>query len=222
MIKMLLKGYFGFFALNKAFQYFIKEDEVYPSYLGSFVVWGRPNSGKTTFISRLCGQDVGLNSKEATTSKKKYKNIKFKVNDGTLFTINEIVDMPGTMDRLDDWLMQVMDNDHVFYLIDLSRLTDRKYISQIEWDVRRTIEALGKSNKECKRINIIATHIDESQFRQFPTENANNILQDNDVIRQIYETTSEYKVSGYVYSANLMDKDSFQRLMESVINDCQK
>jgi GTPase SAR1 family protein len=86
---------------------------------GSFVVWGRPDSGKTTFISRLLGKQPP-EKKESTDSIKTYKKVPLNFLNGGLFEVDEIADMPGNLDFRDKWLQMVIEKDHVFYLIDLS------------------------------------------------------------------------------------------------------
>lgn len=190
-----------------------------PNSLGDFVVWGRPDTGKTTFISRLRGLSTSSDQKEATTSKKIYKNIKIEGADGEAFEIEKIIDMPGSVDRRDDWLKQIVEKNHIFYLLDLSRLHDRYYIAAVKSDLKSTVETLNDSEKENKKINIIGTHLDLSDWRGEDAARVNNLIQGDDIIRQIYESING--VSGYVYSANLMESTSFNELLQSVINDCK-
>ncbi|RYH69841.1 MAG: hypothetical protein EON54_02095 [Alcaligenaceae bacterium] len=185
--------------------------------LGSFVIWGRPNSGKTTFISRLRGEQIQLANKKATTSRTTYKDIKLRL--GAELVVDSIVDMPGTDDRLDDWRELVVNGDHVFYLLNLSRTDDAGYVAAVRTDLKATIEALNKSSKRRKRINIIASHIDQSKWNTVDTAQVNNVLQEDPVIRRMYESMEG--VQGYVYSANLIDPTSFKHLLQSIVDDLQ-
>lgn len=185
--------------------------------LGSFVIWGRPNSGKTTFITQLRGQKNDPATKQATTSRTTYSNVELPLS--TKCVVDSIVDMPGTDDRLDDWRALVEKGDHVFYLLNLSRIDDASYVAAVRTDLKTTIEALNKSVKSRKRINIIASHVDESQWKTIDAAQVNNVLQEDAVIRRMYESMDGVK--GYVYSADLTDPASFKRLLQSIVDDCQ-
>lgn len=185
--------------------------------LGSFVIWGRPNSGKTTFISQLRGEHIQLVEKKATTSRATYKDVKLRL--AAELVVDSIVDMPGTDDRLDDWRELVAKGDHVFYLLNISRADDAGYAAAVRTDLRATIEALNKSSKGRKRVNIIASHIDQSKWSAVDTAQVNNVLQEDPVIRRMYESMEGVK--GYVYSANLTDPTSFNRLVQSIVDDLQ-
>lgn len=50
------------------------------------------------------------------------------------------------------------------------------------------------------------------------TAQVNNVLQEDPVIRRMYESIG---VKGYVYSANLTDPTSFNRLLQSIVDDLQ-
>lgn len=187
--------------------------------LGTFVIWGRPNVGKTTFIARLRGLDPAPKDKRASTSRTEYLDVALKGVASGDFVIDKIVDMPGTEDRLKDWLEMVATESHVFYMIDLSRLTEAAYISRVKLDVAETVKALGESSKKRKRINIIASHVDESKWgASKDNPQLHNLLQADPEIRALYESLDD--VSGYIYSGDLTDKDSFQRLLQGVVNDC--
>ncbi|WP_375184692.1 GTPase domain-containing protein [Aquabacterium sp.] len=184
--------------------------------LGSFVIWGRPNSGKTTFISQLRGEQMSV-EKKATTSRTTYKEVKLRL--AAEFVVDSIVDMPGTDDRLDDWRELVAKGDHVFYLINLSRIDDSGYAAAVRTDLKATIDALSQSSKGRKRINIIASHVDQSKWNAVDAAQVNNVLQEDPVIRRMYESMEGVK--GYVYSANLTDATSFKRLLQSIVDDLQ-
>lgn len=185
--------------------------------LGTFVIWGRPNSGKTTFISQLRGEQMQSVVKKATTSRTTYKEVKLQLE--AEFTVDSIVDMPGTDDRLDDWRELVANGDHVFYLINLSRTDDSGYAAAVRTDLKATIEALSQSSKGRKRINIIASHVDQSKWNAVDAAQVNNVLQEDPGIRRMYESMEGVK--GYVYSANLTDATSFRRLLQSIVDDLQ-
>lgn len=185
--------------------------------LGSFVIWGRPNSGKTTFISQLRGEHVQLVEKKATTSRTTYKDVKLRLAEALV--VDSIVDMPGTDDRLDDWRQLVEKGDHVFYLLNISRTADAGYVAAVRTDLKATIEALNKSSTGRKRINIIASHVDQSKWNTVDAAQVNNVLQEDPVIRRMYESMGGVK--GYVYSANLTDSTSFNRLLQSIVDDLQ-
>jgi len=183
--------------------------------LGSFVIWGRPNSGKTTFISQLRGEPIQLVEKKATTSRTTYKDVKLRL--AAEWVVDSIVDMPGTDDRLDDWRELVAKGDHVFYLLNLSRTDDAGYVAAVRTDLKATIEALRKLPKGRKRINIIASHVDQSKWNNVDAAQVNNVLQEDPVIRRMYESMEGAK--GYVYSANLTDPTSFKLLLQSIVDD---
>ena len=209
-------GAAAIFITTRAYKHFSSKKEPSKS-LGSFVLWGRPNAGKTTFISRLRGLEA--TKKEATTSERKYKNVSIDILKPDLFLVDEIIDMPGTKDRLADWLKYATEKDHVFYMIDLSRISNTDYDSAVRFDISETIKALQKSKKIRKRINIIASHVDQSKWSSTDTANINNQVQEDLFIRRVYESMEDVK--GYVYSANLMDTESFKQLIQSIANDCQ-
>lgn len=191
-----------------------------PIRVGSFAVWGRPNVGKTTFISQLLGKGVP-NEKEATGAKKIYgKEIPLFVVDGRSYKVEEIIDIPGSTDRLSDWCEMAAKKDHVFYIVDLSRKDDEKYKAEVRYDLGKTVGALSESSKARKRVNIIASHVDESIWSEIGIGEVNNVIQEDVVFRQLYEAINERGVAGYVYVANLVDRESFDTLMECIIRDC--
>lgn len=185
--------------------------------LGSFVIWGRPNSGKTTFISQLRGEQSQTAEKKATTSRTTYKDVKLRL--AAELVVDSIVDMPGTDDRLDDWRALVANGDHVFYLFNLSRIDDSGYAAAARTDLKATFEALSKSSKDRKRINIIATHVDQSKWSAEDVAQMNNVLQADTDIRLMCESMKDGK--GYFYSANLTDAASFKHLLQSIVDDIQ-
>lgn len=187
--------------------------------LGTFAVWGRPNAGKTTFIKRLRSIPLVSDQKEATTSTSRYSKVKLTGVQGGTFMIDEIRDMPGTDDRRKDWLELVQNTDHVFYLVNLFDASERSHAAAVRLDVRDTIAALERATKKNKRIHLIFSHLDKSKWSAQNPAEVNNKLQADDDIRLLCESTGS--VSGYVYSANLMDENSFQRLIQSIVNDCQ-
>lgn len=175
MLPLIIGGLAGTIAgvVGAAYRHWSSDKRGFKS-LGSVVIWGRPNTGKTTFIARLRGEDPNPGHKEATTSKKKYTEILLTDLDGGPFRIEEIVDMPGNMDRLEDWLRQVVSSQHVFYLIDLSRVGDRHYKAAVRSDIKATVKALCDSTKPTKRINLIASHLDQSEWRREDPAEVNN------------------------------------------------
>jgi hypothetical protein len=184
--------------------------------LGSFVIWGRPDSGKTTFITRLLGNEPG-EKKEATDSKTIHKNIELNYLKSGLSIIKEIVDMPGNTDRRYDWLEMVVEKDHAFYLINLVRMSEPEYLTQVRKDIDLTVDELERSGREHKRINFIATHLDQSQWKDLDPANVNNVLNEDKSIRQFRE--SRRGVKGCLYSVNLLEKSAFQKLMQDIVND---
>ena len=185
--------------------------------LGTLAIWGRPDVGKTTFMNFLLGNDHQCMKKEATTHRREYSNTKVRAA-GCEYLIKTITDMPGTMDRMDDWLDQVRQSDHVFYMLDASR-EDGRYVKQILHDLKETVTVIRevKAGNQ-KKIHIIVTHIDLSRFKDFDTSTVHNELQQDDFFREIYE--SGEGVCGYVYVANLTDPSSCERLMTSIVGDC--
>lgn len=204
-----------------AYKHFKTDDQSSKKSLGSFVVWGRPNAGKTTFINRLRGVPPASSEKEATTSKKVYSNIRLTdFGDGPLI-VDEIIDMPGTDDRRQDWVRLVQAKDHVFYIVNLERASERNYAAAVRSDVKVTINALKESDKKDKRIHLIFSHLDKSKWSTRDPADVGNIIQDDDFIRQVYESMEAEGVAGYVYTANLMDKAGFMKLLQSIVNDCR-
>lgn len=183
--------------------------------LGTFVIWGRPNSGKTTFISQMRGEPIRSAEKAATTSRTTYKDVTLRL--AADFVVDSIVDMPGTDDRLDDWRELVAKGEHVFYLLNLSRADDAGYAAAVRTDLKATIDALNKSSRDRRRVNIIASHVDQSKWNDVDVTQVNNVLQEDPVIRRMYESMAGVK--GYVYSANLTDPASFKRLLQSIVDD---
>jgi ribosome biogenesis GTPase A len=185
--------------------------------VGKFAIWGLPNSGKSTFISQLLRKPHAHGHKEATTAKTVYSTIPLVQIGTRQFRIESIVDMPGTRDRLADWLELVNSHQHVFYLINLARKNDREYMAGVRYDLSKTVDALKTSTKTLKRLNIIASHVDESFLNDISIAEVNNHLQEDNDFQRVFESIDG--VAGYVYTANLTDKDSFKRLLESILKD---
>ncbi|MYM65702.1 hypothetical protein GTP45_02495 [Pseudoduganella sp. FT55W] len=187
-----------------------------PTSVGKFAIWGLPNSGKTTFINQLLNREPS-GQKEATTAKTVYSSIPKVEIDGRSYRIESITDMPGTRDRLSDWLEMVQSHQHIFYLVNLARKNEREYMAGVRHDLSKTVEALANSSTSSKRLNIIASHVDESFLKDISTAEVNNHLQDDEEFRRVFESMEGVK--GYVYTANLIDRSSFQRLLESILKD---
>lgn len=183
--------------------------------LGKFTIWGRPNAGKTTFVNRLV-KDIGpASKKEGTTGQKVYKDVKFSAA-GQQYLIDEIRDMPGTIDRQSDWLESVKTHDHVFYLFNSSN-EDRNYLAQVRDDISKAVETLKNCTKSDKRLHIIASHVDQSRFKEIDPAEVNNVLQEDDNFIRLYQSTAG--VSGYVYAVNLTSDENSRMLMESIMRD---
>ena len=181
-----------------------------------FAVWGRPNAGKTTFIYRLRGKPLGHLDKEATSSKKAFCDIPPISVDGKEIKIDEIVDMPVTADRFNDWQKLVETHECIFYIFNLARKNDKDYLTKVKSDLTTTVATL-KSLKSAKRLNIIASHVDKSVFAKISPAEVNNVIQDDNEFRHLFELLNG--AAGYIYTANLIDKDSFRNLLESIVRD---
>lgn len=194
--------------------------------LGSFAIWGRPDSGKTTFVYRIQQKDIPK-EKEATSSRREFRDIKPISIRENKFKIDEITDLPGTIDRKRTWVDLVKNKKHVFYLVNLARLSDKKYLSEVKNDLKITTEAISALKTDMKPIHIIGTHIDESDFKNILDADVNNKLQENSEIRAILESIKylgdELKnsdgIKGFLYSVNLTELPSFNKLIENIIND---
>lgn len=189
-----------------------------PKSLGSFAVWGQPETGKTTFIARLRGIDP-TGEKEQTTSLRRFSRFEVKGLDGGPYEIQELVDMPGSKDRLNDWLDQVASKDQVFYIVNLAKITDDGYRRKVKFDVEKTVEKLSYSDVKVKRVNIVGTHLDTSEWKSVDAARVNNLILQDPHMREMRELFGV--VAGYVYSANLMDKKSANRLLQDIANDCK-
>lgn len=201
-------------AAYAAYRYFSDDEKT----LGTFIVWGRPNTGKSTFIAGLRGATPSQAApKEATTARITHKDVKVKGLDRGPHKVDAVTDMPGTNDRLPDWLDAVKSVEHVFYLVNLARVDDRTYMSSVRTDIKETIAALKQSEKDKKRLNLIGSHLDESKWKTVRAAEVNNVLQEDDEFRALHESTKE--VAGYVYAANLTDKNSFKQLLQSIADD---
>ena len=188
-----------------------------PKPLGKFAVWGRPNAGKTTFISRFVDPKAQPGAKEQTTSRRTYTTIPPFTVDTNSYQINEITDMPGTRDRLKDWLALVASHEHIFYILNFARRNDAEYRAGVRADLQDTTAALADSSKSVKRLHIIASHVDQSHLADEPEAEVHNKLQaDPEIQRFCSEITG---VDWYVYAVNLTDGASFKRLRDSIVRD---
>ncbi|MBA4722971.1 MAG: 50S ribosome-binding GTPase [Alcanivorax sp.] len=192
-----------------------------PIELGSFAIWGRQNAGKTTFIKQILNQSIP-SEKVGTMAKEAYEKIPEKQVDGKTFKINRITDMPGSKDRKDDWLKLFSTHDHVFYIINVAFRPDKKskQIAAALSDLEDAAQEALKSENSRKSINIIASHIDKSEWASLERSEINNKLQEDPFFREILEELKRKGVAGYLYSADLTDKSSFDYLIESIIKDC--
>lgn len=185
--------------------------------LGSFVVWGRPGSGKTTFITRLRNEPP-RHQKQPTTKIEKHPDVRLSFLEMGDYVVKFIDDIPGTVDRLSFWHERVKECDHVFYIVDLHRLTtDASYKVHVGNDIKGAVKCLQEVVGKDKRINIIATHVDRSKWKDAPAAEVNNKLSEDDLFREIYELAGDVK--GYVYVANLLDDKSAKELLKSVVGD---
>lgn len=188
--------------------------------LGDFAVWGQPDSGKTTFISRLKDEDITPDNKKQTTSKVLHTNIILKGGDEKNYIIKELVDLPGSRDRLNDWLKEVESKSNIFYIVDLNKLskTDENYSSKVKSDIKKTVDKIKSEGKD-KRVKIIGTHLDESRWKDISPADVNNVVVNDDAMRRIYEELSDCQ--GVIYTVNLHDNKSSCKLIEDIINDCK-
>jgi len=186
--------------------------------LGSFAVWGQPDTGKTTFIARLRGLEPKVD-KEQTTSLKRYSAFNLRGVDGGAYEVRGLVDMPGSKDRLNDWLKEALLSDHVFYVVDLSRVHDQEYFRKVKYDVAQTVDCLASSAEGNKKVNIIGTHLDASEWKSVDAVRVNNVVIQDQRMRELSELFG--KVAGYVYSVNLTDDKSSSRLLQDIANDCE-
>lgn len=201
-------------AAYAAYRYFSEDEKT----LGTFIVWGRPNTGKSTFITGLRCATPSLGApKEATTARITHEDVKITGLDRGPHKVDAVTDMPGTNDRLPDWLDAVKSVEHVFYLINLARVDDRAYMSSVRTDIKQTVAALKESKKEKKRLNLIGSHLDKSNWKTKPAADVNNVLQEDENFRELYESMEGF--AGYVYAANLTDPVSFKQLLQSIADD---
>ena len=108
-------------------------------------------------------------------------------------------------------------HEHIFYLINIARKTDRNYMTEVRKDLLDTVEALRKIPNSEKRLNIIASHVDECVFIKSDPAEIINVLQADDEFRRLYELMGEF--AGYVYTVNFMDTTSFDSLLKSIVSD---
>lgn len=189
-----------------------------PKNLGSFAVWGQPDTGKTTFTARLRGLEPA-GEKEQTSSIRRFGKLELKGLNGGPYEIQELVDMPGNKDRLNDWLALAASKKNVFYIINLARLADDGYRRKVRGDIEKTVERLASAKVDGKKVNIIGTHLDSSEWGAVDVARVNNTILQSQHMREVRELFGN--VAGYVYSANLMDKNSATRLLQDIANDCK-
>lgn len=200
---------------SKLVKRFVAEENK-PKALGAFAIWGQPDSGKTTFIGLLMGRDI-YGKKEQTLSKDVKGRILLTGFFDEDFEIQELVDMPGTKDRLNDWLALVERSDHVFYMINLQRISEKEYLRKVKLDIDKTVKSRSVSNSKIRRkINVVGTHLDQSKWKDL--DDSHNILQQDESLREVMELMGDAR--GYFYPANLLDKSSSTRLIKCVVNDC--
>lgn len=189
-----------------------------PTPLGDFAIWGQPDTGKTTFISCMRGTIPASDTKEQTTSIKRYSKFKVSSRNGQIYEVQELLDMPGGEDRLNNWLIEVGTRKHILYIISLAKLGDSAYLRRVRSDIAHTLERLKSAKKEGKRIHIIGAHLDNSKWKDFEPARVKEMILQDDGIREIREHFGV--VAGYFYAANLLNPESANRLIEDIINDC--
>jgi GTPase involved in cell partitioning and DNA repair len=193
-----------------------QQTENTPIPLGDIAVWGRPDAGKTTFISCLRGIHPS-GEKEQTGSIKRYGKFEITSRDGRIYGVPGLCDIPGGPDRLENWLAAVESRKHIFYILSLAKLEDSEYLRNVRTEIEHTVKRLNDKAKD-KRIHVIGAHLDNSKWKDFePARVRETILQD-DTIREIREHFG--KGAGYFYASNLLDRGSAMQLIEDIINDC--
>lgn len=186
-------------------------------YLSGIAIWGRPDVGKTTFISNLLNKPLA-DQKVQTASKVTYTTIPaFRVN-GQLYSFNKIVDMPGNVDRFDAWLEQAQTNKHVFYIFNIEKLGDKAYMRGVASDVVKTMEAMEQEKVDGAKLHVIASHVDKSTFQQFDQANLVNEIMKSDDVRRVYEKL-QGSIKGFFYGVNLTNDESFKNLMRNIVQD---
>lgn len=186
-------------------------------YLQSIAIWGRPNVGKTTFISHLMKKPFS-EEKIQTASKKTYKEIPPFYVDGKLYCFDQIIDMPGNVDRLDEWLIQSQKNKHVFYIFNIEKLGDKAYMRNVSSDIGKTMEAMEKENITGAKLHVIASHVDKSNFKDCDQANIINEIMNSDEVRRIYEKLKG-SLKGYFYGVNLTSSTDFDNLLSNIVKD---
>lgn len=221
MIPLIALGAAVVGASYGAYKYFSPKEDPKPSNLpknlGDFATWGQPDTGKTTFITRLRGLEPTI-KKESTYSAKRISKFEITGQDGQKYEVQEIFDLPGLEDRLNDWLTQVESRKNIFYIINLTNLENESYLRNVKKDIQATVEKIKSTTNKNKRVNIIGTHLDQSKWKGHDPARVNNEILQDDCMREIREYFGD--VAGYVYSANLTDKNSSNRLIQDIINDC--
>lgn len=198
------------------YKYFSNEDEKSQSGkkeridIGSIALWGVPNSGKSTFVKRLLGENPS-EKKIQTMNVEVHKNLEFESN-GTIYNIELIRDMPGVDTRKSDWLKHVEKSKNSIYLINLERLfVEQDYLRKVLSHLRELREALAID--ENKNLMIIGTHLDKTEFSQ--SEESNNLIQQTDHFDRVREVFH----SVWFYSVNLLDDCSCRNLIQSIVSD---
>lgn len=193
-------------------------------YLPGIAIWGRPDVGKTTFITQLLKQRLS-ERKVQTASKVTHTSIpKFWV-DGKAYSFKKIVDMPGNVDRLDDWLALAKANQHVFYIFNIERLGDKAYMRCVSTDIVKTMEAMEQKDADGAlqsvqgaKLHVIASHVDKSVFHHFDQANLVNEIMASDDVRRVYEKL-QGSVKGFFYGVNLTSRQDFDNLMTNIVRD---
>lgn len=186
-------------------------------YLQGIAIWGRPDVGKTTFISHLMKEPFSQ-KKIQTASKRIYTNIPTFRVDGKQFCFHKIIDMPGNVDRLDEWLIQAQNNKHVFYIFNIEKLGDKSYMRNVSSDIIKTMESMEKEKINGAKLHVIASHVDKSIFKDYDQANLINEIMNSDEVRRIYEKLKG-TVKGYFYGVNLTSRTDFQNLLSNIIRD---
>lgn len=190
--------------------------------LGRFAIWGHADVGKTTFIEQLREKTISAD-KSQTTARGVIEDIPVKNVNGKKYKIKSIVDMPGVLDRFDDWLEIAIEYENISYLVDLSRWENHedsvRYVISVEADIERTVEVLSKLKDKKRRLNIVFTHLDKSIWADVETAQVVNTLHKEKNIRKLYELMNNSAVAGYIYAVNLIDNKSFSSLISDIISD---
>lgn len=124
-------------------------------YTKNIVIMGARGAGKTTLWHQLRGDK--LESTYASTTAESIKTFSFKTKSGEQIEIVDGVDYGGSDDYVKAYLDWLSDNTFVFYLIDLTNLTE-----QAGRELRARLEAIVRTfqNKKMKGqgIKLLATN----------------------------------------------------------------